>query len=117
MKIALFPLLTSLSLLSLASAEAGQMIYENMYSDYTLVQGEGKTIEQARKDALAALPKGWILDDENSPTIECTKTDAVLADGTKCDGKVAGNKLRITIPVMEADAAGSTTDLDAVKKF
>lgn len=112
MKIALISILSALTFLSLTpgtqTAEAGQMIYENMYSDYTLVQGEGKTVEQARKDALASLPKGWVLDDENSPTIECTKTDAVLADGTKCDGKIADNKLRITIPVIEAEAEVAT---------
>jgi hypothetical protein len=94
------PLLVT-ALTTLSTASAGQVIYENMYSGYNLIQGEGKTVDQAKKDALSALPKGWKIDDENSPVIECTRTGGVLANGTKCDDQVAGNQLRVTIPMIQ----------------
>jgi hypothetical protein len=71
------------------SVFAGQMVYSNLYSENTLVQGVGKNIRAAEKDAVDSIPAGWKKDPANSPAI-----DAISVGGL----------VHMTIPIVRADA-------------
>lgn len=89
--------------MSVSSAFAGQIVYKNMYAKHTLLQGVGATTDDAKKDALTALPseneKGkWMADPKNSPEIECSLSKTPKAG--KCNSGIVGDELRITIPIV-----------------
>jgi hypothetical protein len=75
------------------SAHAGYFIEKSMYSPNFLVVGRGMSLDEARKDALAAIPKAkndvhYEMDSLNSPANQCTEGFAPNEDLTSC-GAVA----------------------------
>jgi hypothetical protein len=70
--------------------DAGQIVYTNMYSPQSVIQGFGQTQEQAIQDAFSAMPPGYKLDPGNSwETEEVTQGDWMASR-----------------PVMKAEKAG-----------
>lgn len=83
---------------------AGQVIYKTMYVTNTIVQGVGQTHEAAEKDAISAVPAGYVRDQSNGPVIECTVSEEMLrqTDGEWCDTTLEGNYFRLTVPIVAA---------------
>lgn len=94
--------LLSVFVLSFSIAvSAGQIVYHSSYSPHTLLQGEGKTVFKAEKDAMSSLPEGYVLDKDNSPAFGCVVEGEYLEDRLK--GCRTGN-VRFTIPIVSEDS-------------
>lgn len=90
-----------LILLSL-DTQAGQFLAKGFYVTQSLVQGFGETHDQAERDALNALPTGYVTDKENnSAYIDCTVSSDLLVatKGEMCDLTIDGNQYLVQIPV------------------
>lgn len=49
-----------------SAAQAGHVVYNNLWSRYDVIQGFGQTMAEAMTDASSAKPVGYILDPGNS---------------------------------------------------
>lgn len=79
---------------------AGDFISKNMYMDHSVLIGYGTSSDLAQEDALAALPKNFKRDPENSPLEECFNgLNSVLY--SKCLNKEIGVYYRFVIPVVK----------------
>lgn len=83
-------------------AFAGQVSYSNMYSKNTFVQGVGTNSLEAEKDAMTAIPVGYIKDPDNSPAIQCQGLGIPLEKNNGgCDQSHGKNLVQITIPIIK----------------
>lgn len=77
---------------------AGQIVYQNLYGQHTLVQGQGKSKAAAESDAIKFIPKGYQKDPNNSPTVNCLNSK--LLETGVCSEK--SDLVLFTIPVVSA---------------
>ena len=92
----LFYIISSVILIS--QSLGSSFVMKNMYSQHSLAQGKGKNKNAAISDANKAIPKGYIADSANSPTVQC-ESDAVMESKSgKCPD---GSKVIYTIPVVK----------------
>lgn len=89
------------------AALAGSVIYRSGYSTETVLQGRGKTLNEAARDALCSIPKGWELDPGNSPAFSCTMAQELPSKSLDLDGRcssaISGNQITFTIPLIPTD--------------
>lgn len=91
------------------STFASQFVFPNMYSKYAIVQGTGVKYEEAKKDAMSGIPKGWEVDPANSPTVGCTKwqkgsvVNVKLDEAYQCNTSISGNKVIYSVSVVPTD--------------
>ena len=86
------------SIILMLQSFASSFVTKNMYSQHSLAQGTGKNKSAAISDANKAIPKGYIADSANSPTVQC-ESDAVMdSKSGKCPDS---SKVIYTIPVVK----------------
>jgi hypothetical protein len=92
------------ALLPFSEASAGQIIYENLYSPQTLVQGWGLSVDEAREDAMHAIPrqdgKELYKPDPKNPAVFGCIIAGRPDEAGRCDTRIAGNRIHYTIPLI-----------------
>jgi hypothetical protein len=78
---------------------SGQVLYKNLYSNKTLLQGKGDDFSSAEKDALSSLPEGWRIDKKNSLAIQCFNFGTYSEKTKKCNKSSVNNEVLVTIPI------------------
>jgi hypothetical protein len=67
---------------------------------FSLIEGQGATIEEAYSSAQTKLPSGWTVNLDEDPLVECSQAQAKI-NAENCDFTTKMEFTRVTIPILK----------------